>query len=440
MFIIYNMFICTNCDAQYNKWQGNCPQCEKWGTLIDTSKSNEANDNIAATSLKNIKTDKNLSYLKTNFNEFNNVLGGGIMKGSLVLLGGEPGIGKSTISLQIAHNIKNKKVLYCAGEESVQQLKIRADRLKIDNPDILIISETDIEKICAYSIKEKIDFLIIDSIHTAYSSQHTAEAGSVTQIRLVAQTILNKLKNLNITTLLIGQITKDGSIAGPKTLEHLVDTVIYMEKEHDFRIARVTKNRFGSTNKICIFKMLANGLNQVNNFNNQLLSHMHIDSPPPGTTFSLINDNNKNIITEIQALVNKTVFGYPQRKTVGYDNNKLQILCAVINKFTKINLSSYDIHINLASGLRTKDPGIDLAVAMAIISSFLDISIPPKSILFGEIGLAGTIKPPKNLKDKITEATQLGFTTIISNSSINVKDVKIIKINRINDIAKILNF
>lgn len=433
------MFVCNNCDSQFNKWLGQCPECQKWGTINEINRDNDHQIELKAHSLNAIKTNNKNNYIKTGFKELDNTLGGGLMSGSIILLGGEPGIGKSTIALQIAKNIKDKKILYCAGEESPAQIKLRADRLKINNNNIYIISETDIDKITKYCQKEKIDILIIDSIHTAFSSAHQAEAGSVTQIRLVAQTILNKLKENNTTSILIGQITKDGSIAGPKTLEHLVDTVVYMEKEQQYRLIRVTKNRFGNTNHISIFKMSKEGLQSIDNFNNQLLNHMNISAPLPGTAFSLIGDNNKNIICEIQCLVNKTIFGYPQRKTVGFDNSKLQILSAVLAKYTKINLGNFDIHINLASGLRTKDPGIDLAVVCAIISSFLNKKIKNNTIILGEVGLAGTVKPVKNIDEKIKEAKQLGFTTIIANYNKTLSNTEIITVKNISDIEKYFN-
>ena len=404
------MYICKNCQTKTKKWSGQCQDCKTWNSIILDENSKKVKKELKALSLNNIKNDENL-YIPTSLPEFNNTLGGGIFKGSVVLLGGEPGIGKSTLVLQIANSFKNTKILYLCGEESDKQIKLRASRLKIDNPNILVLSETCIEDIIDYLKKSKIEIIILDSIHTAYSKEVNSEAGSISQIRTVTQKIITVLKPLNLTTIIIAQITKDGNIAGPKSLEHLVDTVLYLEPSHNsnYRILRPTKNRFAATDQICIFKMVNNGLQVIPNFNLELLPNFNIANSGSGTSFSLIMDGNKSFLIEVQSLVNKTVFGYPQRKTSGYDANKLQIISAVLNKFTSINVNTHDIHINLAGGVKSKDPAIDMAVCSAIISSYLNISIPTNTIILGEIGLNGQIKNIKNLDRKLKEAKSLGF-------------------------------
>ncbi|MCU0679359.1 MAG: DNA repair protein RadA [Planctomycetes bacterium] len=440
------IYVCTNCDAQFPKWSGRCLSCGGWGTLrkeaidIKTAASREMDIPPAETvDLSSIAAE--LPRACVGLGEVDRVLGGGIMPGSLTLVSGEPGIGKSTLVAQIASAISVKeKVIYASGEESASQIKSRFERLKISQAkNLLLVNETNVERILA-SIKEKNPKLvIIDSIQSVYTAAIASEPGSLTQIRAAAVKFLEIAKQNTIAVILIGHITKDGLAAGPKSLEHIVDTVVYLESEtaHDYRILRATKNRFGSTNEIGIFTMTGAGFEEVPN-----PSLIFIESggePIAGSSLSSVMEGTRPFLVEIQALVTKTVFGYPQRKAAGLDLNRLQILAAVLTKRTKINLANQDIILNIVGGLKISDPALDLAVCFAIASSLLNQPISRQTLVLGEVGLGGEIRRVNKLEPRLKEAAKLGFTkAIIPVQNLKSAPLKTIEVRSIALLVEIL--
>lgn len=417
---IQTIFVCSSCDAQFSKWNGRCLECGGWGTLqrqtIDEKTSKQAGIAASPAAVIDFSQDKekskdnDLARLVTNINEVDRVLGGGIVPGSLILLSGEPGIGKSTIVAQIASALKTESpVVYVSGEESFAQVKNRLQRLGCTTGHIKFINETNVEKIIAALSEIKPALVVIDSIQTAYTAAVPSEAGSINQIRASAVQFLEVAKRNNIAFILIGHITKDGQIAGPKSLEHIVDTVIYLETEtaHDYRILRATKNRFGSINELGLFTMTGSGFKEISN-----PSAVFIDPGEQkisGAVISCIIEGTRPFLVEAQALVSKTVFGYPQRKASGFDINRLQILTAVLTKRTKINLTNQDVILNIVGGLKINDPGIDLAICLAIASSLLNQVISRKTIVLGEVGLGGEVRQVSKLEQRLKEAEKLGF-------------------------------
>jgi DNA repair protein RadA/Sms len=439
-----NVYICSKCDAQSLKWSGRCLDCGSWGTLqLKTVDENEVrNVSLAAPAeiidLSKIK-DLNLKRLATGIGEFDRVVGGGIVPGSLILLSGEPGIGKSTIVAQAADKIgalSAGKVFYVSGEESAAQVKSRLDRLNCSLENIKFISETDADKICAALNKEKPVLAIIDSIQTVYCSEIPSEAGSLSQIRGAAVKFLEVAKREGIAVFLIGHITKDGQIAGPKSLEHIVDTVVYLEADttNDYRVLRAMKNRFGSVNELGIFSMTGAGFEEVKN-----PSLVFVESglnDISGSVLSAVMEGTRPFIVNVQALATKTSFGYPQRRASGFDLNRLQVLAAVLTKKAKINLTAEDVVLNVVGGLKLNDPGMDLAVCLAIISSLLNRVIDNKTIVLGEVGLGGEVRNVAKLADRLKEAEKLGFTRAI------IPDVKAsggkMKITRIKTVSELI--
>ena len=377
--------------------------------------------------------------LSTNLEELDRVLGGGVLPGSLILLGGEPGIGKSTIVAQIADAIgRNGQVIYSSGEESAGQIKVRFDRLGIKAANIKFLSETNAEKIIA-TIKElKPNLVIIDSIQTIYSSGIAGESGSLNQIRGSAVNFLEAAKTNNIAIILIGHITKDGSLAGPKALEHIVDTVLYLETEtnHGYRVLRATKNRFGSINEIGIFEMTAKGFKQVPN---PSLIFVEQNQSLTGSVISCVMEGTRPFLIEVQALVSKTVFGYPQRKASGFDLNRLQILIAVLTKRANLNLTNQDVILNVVGGLKITEPSLDLAVSAAIASSLLNQPLSRQTLVLGEVGLSGEIRQIAKLEARLKEAEKLGFTkAILPKAEIKASKIKTYFINNVADLIKII--
>lgn len=437
------IFICSKCDAQSLKWTGRCLECGAWGTLEEQfAKDKEENiKNINSAELLNLSDldDKQDLRIKTNISEVDRVLGGGFVKGSLTLFSGDPGIGKSTILAQIAQAIseKNQKVYYLSGEESALQIKSRLERLNCDFEKIGFLRETDVEKISGRLIEDKPTLVIVDSIQTVYSSEIPGEAGSVSQIRATTVKFLEIAKKNDITICLVGHITKDGQVAGPKTLEHIVDTVIYLEnsKHEDYRILRAVKNRFGSINEIGIFEMTGTGFKEIKNPSAVFLESG--EEAQTGSSISCIMEGTRPFLIEIQALVTKTVFGYPQRKASGYDLNRLQVLTSVLTKRGGINLSNQDVIVNIVGGMKINDTGLDLAVCLSIISSLLNISLKRKRIILGEVGLGGEIRNVSRIKERISEAEKLGFEeAIIPNMKISPKKIKLIKIKNLEELVK----
>lgn len=436
------IYECSKCGAQSSKWIGRCVECGGWGTveLIAGEKKETAAKlpPVKLTGLGQIEAAK-FPRILTGIDEVNRVLGGGIVPGSLILLGGEPGIGKSTLILQIADGVAKKNpVLYVSGEESAEQVKLRFDRLGIKNNQINFLGETDLETITAAIHEHKPALAIIDSIQTIRSSNLESETGAVSQIRAVTVKLLETAKKTGTPIIIIGHITKDGSLAGPKTLEHLVDTVLYLEGDANnfYRLLRGFKNRFGSTDEIGVFEMTSGGMKEVANPSAALLEEL---SENPGAIIAATMEGNRPLLLEIQALVNRTAFGYPNRRAVGFDQNRLSLLIAVLTRRAKIDLGSFDVYLNIVGGLDVDDPGTDLAAAAAIISSFLDKPAPPKTIFIGEIGLSGEVRRTKTLEKRLDEAKKLGLKKAVIPKSKNKisSSLELVEIDNIIELAKL---
>ncbi len=418
------VFVCSSCGNESPKWLGRCPACNEWNTFYEEKvvkdKTTGQRRELAADTIKlNTVETKNYERYKTSMDELDRVLGGGLVQGSLVLLGGEPGIGKSTLILQICDKVKvNAPVLYVSGEESSSQIKMRADRLNINNENIFFLGETSIELIDEAIEKVKPGLIIIDSIQTMYSEGITSAPGSVSQVREVTSKIMMMCKKQNITTIIIGHVTKDGAIAGPRVLEHMVDTVLYLEGERYFsyRVLRSVKNRFGSTNEIGLFEMREEGMVEIQNPSEILITERN--GNPSGSIIVASIEGTRPMLVEIQALVTPTAFGMPRRTGSGVDFNRLVVLMAVLEKRAGIPLSNQDAYVNIVSGIRIDEPAIDLGLALAIVSSYKNIPLPKDLIAIGEIGLTGEIRTVNSLEKRIKEADKMGFKTcLVSDSS-----------------------
>lgn len=441
------IFACSNCGAQFQKWVGRCLECGKWGTIEKSQKSirqladknHDENDNYAPAKLSNLNEIKNENTIrtKTNINELDRVLGGGLVAGSLILLGGEPGIGKSTLALQLTGLLS--PALYISGEESAEQIKMRADRLNIKSAGLKIGNESNIETIIATIKKERPALTIVDSIQTVSSIESEGEAGNLAQVRACAVKLMELAKSEHLTVVLIGQVTKDGNVAGPKTLEHLVDTVLYLEGDrfHQFRILRTAKNRFGSTDEVGVFTMEEKGLEEVKNPSAAFLGERVEDAP--GNVVACLMEGSRPILCEVQALVNKTSFGYPVRKASGFDLNRLHMLVAVLERRAGLNLAQYDIHLNVVGGLTADEPAADLAAALAIASAYKDKPLGSDMAAFGEIGLSGEIRPVSFTEKRLRECEQLGLKRALANlgkKDIKTKNLKVLNIKNIQEIIK----
>ncbi|MFA5420472.1 MAG: DNA repair protein RadA [Patescibacteria group bacterium] len=423
---VRTVYECSNCGAQFPKWSGRCLECGKWGTLgeeiVDDKKKNET-EILSKISSADIIDLENISSAKTerlpsSILEVDRVLGGGLIPGSLILLSGEPGVGKSTLLAQIADKIiknnKKESVLYVSGEESATQVKLRLERLSCNLKYFKFIGETNLEKIISTILKNKPDLLIIDSIQTIYSSLLPSEAGGVSQIRNIAVKFMELAKRYDIPVFLIGHITKDGQIAGPKSLEHIVDVVLNLENDGKsaYSVLRSSKNRFGSVNEIGVFEMTGDGFHEVKNPSSIFLegdiSHFFA-----GSSFSCVMEGNRPFLINVQALVSRTVFGYPQRKSSGFDLNRLQVLSAVISKKQKIDLSNQDIILNIVGGFKTADTALDLSVCLSVISSFLNKEVSRKIVFLGELGLGGELRPVSYLDSRLREIEKMGFSEVL---------------------------
>ncbi|NVO08447.1 MAG: DNA repair protein RadA [Bacteroidales bacterium] len=412
-------YVCQNCGAESVKWLGRCPACGEWNTYVEERVSKDksrpglvdVSRNATPKPLKEIDSN-NEKRLDTGIGEVNRILGGGIVTGSLILLAGEPGIGKSTLALQLALGLRDLKILYISGEESAKQVKLRADRINPNNQECLILNETLLENIITQAENVKPDLIVIDSIQTLYTDSIESSPGSVSQVRESTAALLRYSKTTGTPIILIGHITKDGSIAGPKVLEHIVDVVLQFEGDSNFiyRILRSAKNRFGSTSELGIFEMQSSGLVEVTNPSEILLSHR--DEALSGIAISAAIDGTRPFLIEIQALVSSAAYGTPQRSTTGFDTRRLNMLLAVLEKRAGFKLATKDVFLNIAGGLKVTDPAIDLAVISSILSSAFDSSIPSTTCFAAEIGLSGEIRPVSRLEQRIAEAKKLGMQKV----------------------------
>lgn len=443
------VFVCNNCGYESPKWMGKCPACGEWNSFFEekviTSKSSNGKTNkerVKPIELSKIE-GKETTRVSTGFDELDRVLGGGLVNGSLVLLGGEPGIGKSTIILQICNKIKTAgKVLYVSGEESAEQVKIRADRLNVKNDNLLFLSETDIHIVEEEIEQIKPALVIIDSIQTMYSDEITSAPGSVSQVREITAKIMRMCKENGITTILIGHVTKDGNIAGPRVLEHMVDTVLYLEGERYFsyRILRGVKNRFGSTNEIGMFEMQNEGLVEIDNPSSILISERNEN--PAGSVIVASIEGTRPLLVEFQALTTQSVYGLPRRTANGIDYNRLTLLIAVLEKKAGLTLGNQDVYLNVVGGLKVNEPAIDLGIILATASSFKNIPIPKDVVALGEVGLTGEVRAINLIEKRLKEAEKLGFKTCIipESNKKNLKDtykLDIIGVHNINEAIKV---
>jgi len=414
------VFVCNECGNESSKWLGKCPACNSWNTffeqkIVETRNSSVKKDKVTNIPQKlNTYVAKDTIRISTGFNELDRVLGGGLVKGSLTLLGGEPGIGKSTLILQLCDKVKGEgKVLYVSGEESAEQIKLRADRLGINNEDILFLGETDVDIVNKSITDIEPKLVIIDSIQTMYSDEITAAPGSVSQVREITAQIMRICKQNGITTIIIGHVTKDGNIAGPRVLEHMVDTVLYLEGERYFsyRVLRGVKNRFGSTNEIGMFEMKEEGMCEILNPSDILISEN--DENSAGSCIICCMEGTRPMLIEVQSLTTQSVFGFPKRTANGVDYNRLALLIAVLEKKAGLNLGNQDVYLNVAGGLKISEPSIDLGIVMSASSSFKNIPIPKDMVIMGEVGLTGEVRRINFIEKRLREAEKLGFKTCI---------------------------
>lgn len=438
-------YICTSCGYESLRWLGKCPECAHWNSFTEEIVENNKRKpkafkgNIPVSKINEISATED-ERIKTGINEFDRVLGGGLMPGSVILLGGDPGIGKSTLAMQAAANI-NDKVLYVTGEESEKQIKIRASRLKISSDNFYILAETDLTIILSAINNLSPSVVIIDSIQTMYRSELENSPGTITQVRESTSVLMEDAKKKNFSAIIIGHVTKEGMIAGPKILEHIVDTVIQFEGDshHAFRILRAQKNRFGNTNEIGIFKMNEAGLSEVKNPSELFLSER--DNDISGSVITSSMEGTRPILLEVQALVTPSNYGYPQRVATGFDQRRLSILLAVLEKRGNYRLSANNVFINMAGGVKINEPAVDLAVCCSIVSSLLDKKVDNKTLVIGEVGLGGEVRSVSHIEKRIQEAEKLGFKNVILPVN-NVKGLKknnSIKIQRAERLTDVIN-
>ena len=430
------VYVCQNCGAESSKWIGKCPACKEWNTYHEEIIPASDNKNMPIGLAQMQRKPERLIEIKHNefgrqrsgISEFDRILGGGIVSGSLILLGGEPGVGKSTLSLQIALELKDKKILYVSGEESEEQISLRAKRMKNQNPECYILGETELEKILVHSENLKPGLIIIDSIQTISSSSLESSQGTVSQVRECAARLLKYSKITGIPIILIGHITKDGTLAGPKVLEHIVDVVLYFEGDNNYvyRILRAAKNRFGSTSELGIFEMAENGLREVVNPSELFINQR--EEALSGIAIAATVDGIRPFLIETQALVSTAVYGTPQRSSTGYDIRRLNMLLAVLEKRAGFKLGAKDVFMNIAGGLKVNDPALDMAILSSVLSSNLDIPINSSTCFAGEAGLSGEIRPVARIEQRIREADRMGFSKIFVskyNKNISTENVKI---------------
>jgi DNA repair protein RadA/Sms len=443
------VYVCQNCGAESAKWIGRCPACGEWNTyqeeiIAPASRHQPSFGSIDEKKkpvlLDNIQSDEKARQ-RTGLTELDRILGGGMVGGSLILLGGEPGVGKSTLALQLALSLKNKRILYVSGEESEEQISLRAKRIKKSNPECYILCETDLENILTHSESIKPDLIIIDSVQTIRTGMLESSAGTVSQVRESAARLLKYSKITGIPVFLIGHITKDGTLAGPKVLEHIVDVVLYFEGDNNYvyRILRSVKNRFGSTSELGIFEMLETGLREVNN-PSEMFINQH-DEPLSGIAIAATVDGLRPFLIETQALVSSAVYGTPQRSSTGFDIRRLNMLLAVLEKRAGFRLAIKDVFLNIAGGIKVSDPAIDMAILSSILSSNLDIPVDRNICFAGEAGLTGEIRPVSRIEQRIREASKMGFSKIYISKlqrNINLKEtgIQVIAVGKIENLVR----
>lgn len=420
-----SIFFCQNCGHEESKWLGQCPACKEWNTFVEekitvsaggksgAARSGKETD-INIVPLMNVSTDED-ERIQTQIQELDRVLGGGIVEGSLVLVGGDPGIGKSTLLLQVCQKLSsiNKKVLYISGEESLKQIKLRANRMGEFSGNLFLLCETNLEMIRTAIEKQKPDMVVIDSIQTMYSEEVTSAPGSVSQVRESTNVFMQLAKGMNIAVFIVGHVTKEGTVAGPRVLEHMVDTVLYFEGDRhaSYRILRSVKNRFGSTNEIGVFEMRKEGLIEVENPSEFMLSGKPENAS--GSVVACAMEGTRPMLMEIQALVCRSNFGMPRRTAAGIDYNRVNLLMAVLEKRVGLPLSNYDAYVNIAGGIRMNEPAIDLGVIMAVASSYKNKPVAEDMIVFGEVGLSGEVRAVTMPEQRVAEARKLGFKTCV---------------------------
>lgn len=414
------IFVCNECGYESAKWMGKCPACNSWNTFFEEKLSTKVESGKREKKIQeapkplNSFVGQDAQRTSTGYAELDRVLGGGLVKGSLVLVGGEPGIGKSTLIVQLCDKVKGEgKVLYVSGEESAEQIKLRADRLNIKNDDILFLGETDIDIIDQNIEELNPKLVIIDSMQTMYSEDISSAPGSVSQVREITSRIMKICKSRKITTIIIGHVTKDGNIAGPRVLEHMVDTVLYIEGERYFsyRMIRGVKNRFGSTNEVGMFEMQEKGMVEITNPSSILISER--EDNPSGSVVVATVEGTRPLLVELQALVTQSVFGLPRRTANGIDYNRLTLLVAVMEKKAGFMLGNQDVYLNVVGGLKVNEPALDLGIILATASSFKNVSIPKGVIALGEVGLTGEVRTINMMEKRLKEAERLGFKKCI---------------------------
>lgn len=443
-----SVYVCNNCGFKTSSWQGKCPSCSQWNTLAEvlapagSSQSSTAKPGVVVR-LSELE-EQNLARFSTGSTEFDEVLGGGIVPGSLILLGGDPGIGKSTLALQAAVNISKagKKVLYVSGEESAHQINLRKNRLD-NKTDLLILPETDLATILATLASETPDFVIIDSIQTVRAEEVNGVVGGVSQIAFGTNSLMRAAKFSHCAILIIGHVTKEGMLAGPKTLEHMVDTVLYLEGERfmSLRLLRCNKNRFGSSGEVGVFEMNEQGLKQV--LNPSLFFLENRDVSLPGSCITATLEGNKVLLLEVQGLTNPSNFGYPKRTTSGFDLNRLQLILAILQKTLKATVATSDVYVNVAGGFNASERAIDLPAALAILSSYKNKALPKGTVAIGELGLLGEIRGVSQIETRLKEAEKLGFTKVICGGPVRddlikkYKKLEISFVRQVKDLEKL---
>nr|WP_076779005.1 DNA repair protein RadA [Lachnoclostridium phocaeense] len=441
-----SIFFCQNCGHEESKWLGQCPVCRQWNTFVEekvtaakTGGQTKSLKEAEVVALSSVQTDRE-ERVCTGIGELDRVLGGGIVPGSLVLVGGDPGIGKSTLLLQVCQRLteRKQKLLYISGEESLKQIKLRADRMGTFTDDLLLLCETNIETIRSVIEKERPSLVVIDSIQTMYSEEVSSAPGSVSQVREATNIFMQIAKGMGISIFIVGHVTKEGTVAGPRVLEHMVDTVLYFEGDRhaSYRILRGVKNRFGSTNEIGVFEMRQDGLREVENPSEFMLNGRPENAS--GSVVACSMEGTRPILLEIQALVCRSNFGMPRRTAAGTDYNRVNLLMAVLEKRLGLPLSNYDAYVNIAGGIRINEPAVDLGIVLALVSSYKNRPVSEDVLVFGEVGLSGEVRAVNMPEQRVSEAKKLGFQTCILpavslDAVKNIQGIKLLGVKSINE-------